>query len=76
MKRSKKLIISLVAVFAVIAVLATGLGIHFGYNGNLDFVQSNETVNTNGQPLKVAIISDLQLPDSKDKTPLRKHSRC
>ncbi len=68
MKRSKKLIISLVSALAAIAVPATCLGIHFCYNGNLDFVQSNETVNTNGQPLKVAIISDLQLPDSKDKT--------
>lgn len=67
MKRSKK-IIALVSVLTATAAAATGLGLHFGYNGKLGFVRSSETVNTNGQPLKVAIISDLQLPNSKDKT--------
>lgn len=48
-------------------VTATALGIHYGFNGKLGFVRTDESVNTNGGPLKVAIISDLQLPNTKEK---------
>lgn len=68
MKNRKKLIISLVPGFTAAAALAAALGVHYGYNGKLDFVRTKETVATNGKQLSVAIISDLQLPNTKDKT--------
>lgn len=60
MKKSAKIIISVCVVLAI--VLGT-LGIHFGYSKKVgDFEEL--TVETNGEPLRVAVISDLQLPDS------------
>ncbi len=62
----KTLAIVLCAVL-VLAVIGTGLGIHFGYSKKYDETKTY-TVETNGGPLRVAVISDLQLPDTDDKT--------
>lgn len=63
MKKSTKIIISAVA---AVAVISSALGVHFGYAKTTDELKSY-TVDTNGEPLKVGIISDLQLPDTTDK---------
>lgn len=57
----------IVSVIAVIAVICAGLGVHFGYAKTTDELKTYE-VETNGAPLRVAVISDLQLPDTDDKT--------
>lgn len=49
-----------------VAVVGVSLGVHFGYS-NKKFEQNEYKVNTDGKPLSVAVISDLQLPDSKAK---------
>lgn len=61
-KLTKIIITAAVAV----AVIGTGLGVHFGYAKTTDELKAFE-VETNGAPLRVAVISDLQLPDSKEK---------
>ncbi len=53
----KTLAIVLCAVL-VLAVIGTGLGIHFGYSKKYDETKTY-TVETNGGPLQVAVISDL-----------------
>ncbi len=58
---------TIVSAVAVAGILGTVLGVHFGYSKKTDDLK-NYTVETNGQPLKVGIISDLQLPDSTDKS--------
>ena len=64
MKKWGKVIISLVT---VIAVAGVALGVHFGYAKTTDELKKYD-VETNGNPLKVAVISDLQLPDTTDNT--------
>lgn len=64
MRNISKIVVSVVA---VAGILGTVLGVHFGYSKKNDDLK-NYTVETNGQPLKVGVISDLQLPDSIDKT--------
>lgn len=64
MNKIGKIIVSAVA---VIAVIGAGLGVHFGYAKTTDELKTYE-VETNGAPLRVAVISDLQLPDTDDKT--------
>lgn len=62
MNRLSKIIISSVASAAIIGAAA---GIHFGYAKTTEELKTY-TVETNGEPLRVAVISDLQLPDTSD----------
>lgn len=48
------------------AIVGVSLGVHFGYSDK-SFKQEEHTVDTSSHPLRVAIISDLQLPNSTDK---------
>ena len=64
MKNISKIVVSAVA---VTGILGTVLGVHFGYAKKIDDFK-NYTVETNGQPLKVGIISDLQLPNTTKKS--------
>lgn len=64
MNKIGKIIVSAVA---AIAVIGAGLGVHFGYAKTTDELKTYE-VETNGAPLRVAVISDLQLPDTRDNT--------
>ncbi|PWL87540.1 MAG: hypothetical protein DBY14_05270 [Escherichia coli] len=64
MKNISKIVVSAVA---VTGILGTVLGVHFGYAKKTDDFK-NYTVETNGQPLKVGIISDLQLPNTTKKS--------
>lgn len=64
MKKFVKVIVSAVAAVGIIGVAA---GVYFGYAKTTDETKTY-TVETNGNPLRVAVISDLQLPDSTDKT--------
>lgn len=57
----------IVSVVVAAAVIGAGLGVHFGYAKTTDELKTYE-VETNGAPLRVAVISDLQLPDTDDKT--------
>lgn len=63
MKKITKIIASAVAVLGITGV---ALGIYFGYAKTTDEMKTY-TVETNGGPLRIAVISDLQLPDSADK---------
>lgn len=49
-----------------VAIVGVSLGVHFGYSDK-SFKQEEHTVDTSSHPLRVAIISDLQLPNSTDK---------
>lgn len=60
MKKSAKILISIAVVLAVI--LGT-LGIHFGY-AKKQGADEVYNVETGGAPLTVAVVSDLQLPDT------------
>lgn len=62
----KKAIIAIICILLVICIIGAGLGIHFGYSKKYDKLKTY-TVDTNGQPLRVAVISDLQLPNTDDK---------
>lgn len=64
MKKITKIIVSAVA---VVGIVGAAVGVHLGYSKKTDELKTY-TVETNGNPLRVAVISDLQLPDSKDKT--------
>lgn len=64
MKKFVKVIVSAVTAVGIIGVAA---GVYFGYAKTTDETKAY-TVETNGNPLRVAVISDLQLPDSTDKT--------
>lgn len=64
MNKLSKILISSISVIGIIGAAA---GIHFGYAKTTDDMRSY-TVETNGEPLKVAIISDLQMPDGADNT--------
>ena len=65
MKKFTKVIVSAVA---VVGIVGAALGVHFGYAKTTDEEVKTYSVETNGEPLKVAVISDLQLPDSTDNT--------
>lgn len=60
MKKTGKILISIAV---VLAVIAGSLGIHFGY-AKKQGADEIYNVETSGAPLKVAVVSDLQLPDS------------
>lgn len=64
MNKYIKIIICAVIIIGIISVC---LGIHFGYAKTTDEYKTY-AVDTGEQPLKVAVISDLQLPDSQEKT--------
>ncbi|MGN0529243.1 MAG: metallophosphoesterase family protein [Eubacterium sp.] len=64
MKNVTKIIVS--AVNAV-AVVGAALGVHFGYAKTTDETKTY-TVETEDDTLRVAVISDLQMPNSDDKT--------
>lgn len=64
MNKLGKMIVSLAVVLAIVGV---SLGVHFGYAKTTDELKTY-SVETNGNPLRVAVISDLQLPDTDDKT--------
>lgn len=61
-----KYVIIIVCVI-IVAIICTALAIHFGYAKTTDDLQTY-TVKIDLHPLRVAVISDLQLPDSQDKT--------
>ena len=63
----KKYVTAIICAAAAAAVAGTALGIHFGYAETTAPTQSFDTGN-GSLPLRVAVISDLQLPDSRDKT--------
>lgn len=63
MRKIAKVIISAVA---VVGVIGAGIGIDLGFAKTTEELKSY-TVETNGNPLRVGVISDLQLPDSIDK---------
>ena len=63
MNKIAKIIISAVAAVGVVSAAA---GIHYGYAKTTDELTSYE-IETNGAPLRVGVISDLQLPDTTDK---------
>lgn len=65
MKKFTKVIVSAVA---VVGIVGAALGVHFGYAKTTDEEVKTYSVETNGEPLKVAVISDLQLPDTTDNT--------
>lgn len=65
MKKFTKVIVSAVA---AVGIVGAALGVHFGYAKTTDEEVKTYSVETNGEPLKVAVISDLQLPDSTDNT--------
>ena len=64
MKKHVKIIVS---VIVAAAITGTALGVHFGYAKTTAELQTYN-VETDSHPLRVAVISDLQLPDSQDKT--------
>lgn len=63
MNKLGKIIIGVVAAGSIVG---TSLGVHFGYN-DTKFEQREYNVNTNSESLRVAVISDLQLPNSDSK---------
>lgn len=63
MNKIAKIIISAAAVVGVISAAA---GVHYGYAKTTDELTSYE-VETNGAPLRVGVISDMQLPDTNDR---------
>lgn len=64
MKKSVKIITC--AVTAVAVAAGASLGIHFGY-ADKNFVQKEYNIKTNFDDLTVAVISDLQLPNSSSR---------
>ena len=63
----KKAIIIVGAIVAAIGIVAAAVGVHLGYAKTTDELKTYN-VETNGNPLRVAVISDLQLPDTTSKT--------
>ncbi len=64
MKKITKIII---CALTAVAVLGASLGVYFGYS-DTSFKQREYTVDSEEGNLRIAVISDLQLPDSNDKT--------
>ncbi len=62
----KKFVKAILCVVVAAGIAAAALGVHFGYAKTTDELKTY-TVETNGRPLKVAVISDLQLPDTADR---------
>ncbi|MGN1443886.1 MAG: metallophosphoesterase family protein [Acutalibacteraceae bacterium] len=67
MKRKKKIKIAAIITVSVLCVAVAAVGIHLGYAKTTEDTKEY-TVNTDENPLRVAVISDLQLPDSESKT--------
>lgn len=65
MKKVAKIITSAV-VAAAVAATGISLGVHFGY-ADKKVVQKEYNIKPNNDALSVAVISDLQLPNSKNK---------
>lgn len=63
MKKALKIIIPIIA---VIAIIGASVGIHLGYAKTTDEFKTY-TVDTQGEPLQVGVISDLQTPNSEEK---------
>ncbi len=63
----KKYVKAIIAAVAAVGVAGSLLGFHLGYAKTTDETKTYN-IDTNGNPLKVAVISDLQLPDSDSKT--------
>ncbi len=62
----KKAVVCMICIVFALGIIGAGLGLHFGYSKKYDETKTY-TVETNGAPLRVAVISDLQLPDTDDK---------
>lgn len=62
-----KLVKIVVAAVAAVGIIGASAGMYFGYAKTTDEYKTYE-VETNGAPLRVAVISDLQLPDTRDNT--------
>ncbi len=65
MNKTAKILISTVT--AVAAVVGATLGVYFGYSQKTE-PEKTYQVETKNDTLRVGVISDLQLPDSTDKT--------
>lgn len=62
----KKYVKAIICAVAAAGIVGAALGVHFGYAKTTAELKSY-TVETDGNPLRVAVISDLQLPDTTDK---------
>ncbi|MGN1123976.1 MAG: metallophosphoesterase family protein [Eubacterium sp.] len=62
----KKYVKAIISVTAALCVAGAGLGVHYGYAKTTDKM-TEYTIDTAEEPLKIAIISDLQLPDSASR---------
>ncbi|MGN0467334.1 MAG: metallophosphoesterase family protein [Acutalibacteraceae bacterium] len=67
MKKKKNVKIAAAVTALILCAAVAVVGVHFGYAKTTDETKEY-TVETNGNPLRVAVISDLQLPDSESKT--------
>lgn len=67
MKKKKIIRISAAVAASILCVTAVTVGMHFGYAKTTDETKEY-TVETGDNPLRVAVISDLQMPDSESKT--------
>lgn len=65
--KKKKFVKALCGIAAVLCVAGITVGVHLGY-AKTTAETTEYTVNTGENPLRVAVISDLQLPDSESKT--------
>ena len=63
----KKFVKAAICIVAALGIVGTAAGVHYGYAKTTDDFKAYD-VDTNGRPLRVGIISDLQLPDTNDKT--------
>lgn len=63
----RKFVKVIVSAAAAVGIIGAAAGSYFGYAKTTDELKTYD-VETNGNPLRVAVISDLQLPDSTDKT--------
>lgn len=64
MKKAAKIIVSAVT---TVAVVGAALGVHFGYAKTTDETKTY-TVETKNNTLRVGVISDLQMPDTDNKS--------
>lgn len=67
MKKKKIIKISAAIAALILSVTVVAVGIHFGY-AKTTAETKEYTVDTGENPLRVAVISDLQMPDSENKT--------
>lgn len=62
----KKYVKGIIAAVVALCIIGVSLGVHLGYAKTTDEFRAYN-IETGGNPLRVAVISDLQLPDTKDK---------